>query len=168
MYISSVPAPEVSVSLSTNDTVYQGTELVITCTATVDSAVDTGFDITLTWTREPAEVMEGSETNSGDGSGSGQEYTLMSSQYISISGTSGSGHVYTSTVTISPVNTTDSATYTCTASVNSTEGGDGIISSTNSSDTLDITVEGELAVMYLMSDSDHCSSSYRSDGTSCI
>ena len=144
VYISSAPAPEVSISLNTEDTVYLGTELVITCTATVDPSVDTRFGVILTWTRESAEVMEGSDTNSGDGSGSGQEYTLMSSQYINISDTSDSGHVFNSTVTISPVNTTDSATYTCTASVNSTEGGDGIIiSDTNSSDTVDITVEGE-------------------------
>ena len=103
---------------------YQGTELVIRCTATVDSAVNTGFDVIITWSSEPAEVMNRT--------------------YVTISGTSGSGHVYNSTVTISPVNTTDSATYTCTASVIPTEGGDGIIiSSTNSSDTVIITVEGK-------------------------
>ena len=102
---------------------YQGTELVITCTATVDSAVNTEFGVIITWSSEPAQVMNGT--------------------YVTISGTSGSGHVYNSTVTISPVNTTDSANYTCTASVIPTEGGDGIISSTNSSDTMDITVAGE-------------------------
>ena len=102
---------------------YQGTELVITCTATVDSAVDTGFDVIITWRSEPVEVMNGT--------------------YVTISGTSGSGHVYNSTVTISPVNTTHSANYTCTASVIPTEGGDDIISSTNSSDTVEITVEGK-------------------------
>ena len=101
---------------------YQGTELVITCIVTVDSAVDTGFDVIITWNSEPSEAMDG--------------------PYVTITGTSGSGHEYSGTVTISPVNTTDSATYTCTASVTTTES-DSITSSTESSDTVDITVEGK-------------------------
>ena len=124
---------------------YQGTELVITCTATVDSAVNTGFDVTITWSGEPAEVMDGT--------------------YVTISGTSGSGHLYTSTVTISPVNTTDNLTFTCTASVISTED-EYIISSTNNTATMNIEVAGEYVVMYFMSDSDHCPFSCRADGTS--
>ena len=113
-----------SVSLNTDDdddddSVYQGTELVITCNATVDSAVDTEFDVTIEWSRDPAEVMDGS--------------------YLTISGTIGSGHEYTSTVTISPVNTTDSATYTCTASI-TTPDTDYIIPS---NDSEEITVKGE-------------------------
>ena len=124
VHTSSVPAPNVSVSLNTNDTVFQGTELVITCTVTVDSAVDTGFDVIMTWNSAPLEAMNGS--------------------YVTITDTSGSGHEYSSTVTISPVDTTDSATYTCTASVTpTTTESDFIIPSMESSDTVEITVEGE-------------------------
>ena len=112
-----------SISLNTNDgTVYHGTELVITCTVTVDSAVNTGFDIIIKWSSEPSEAMNG--------------------PYVTITGTSGSEYEYSSTVTISPVNTTNSATYTCIASVTATES-DSITSSTESSDTVDITVEGK-------------------------
>ena len=101
---------------------YQGTELVITCTATVDSAVNTGFDVIITWSSEPEQAMNGG--------------------YVNIGATSGSGHVYTTTVTISPVNTTDSAIYTCTAGIISTASDDNIISSTNNTATVDIAVEG--------------------------
>ena len=125
LYISSVPPPAVSVSLNTDDddgSVYQGTELVITCNVTVNSAVDTEFNVTIEWSSDPAEVMNGS--------------------YLTISGTSGSGHEYNSTVTISPVNTTDSATYTCTTSI-TTPDTDYIIPSDVANDSEDITVEGE-------------------------
>ena len=124
---SLVPPPDVSVSLNTDDTVYQGTELVITCTVTVDSAVDTGFDVNVTWNSAPLEAMNG-------------PYVTITTE------TSGSGHehMFTSTVTISPVDTTDSATYTCTASVTpTTTESDFIIPSMESSDTVEITVEGE-------------------------
>ena len=124
MPISSVPAPNVSLSLNTDDTVYQGTELVITCTVTVDSAVDTEYDINMTWTSDPAGVMNGT--------------------YITISDITDSEQEYNSTVTISPVNTTDSATYTCTAGVITTDSNDLIISSMENSDSEKITVEGKL------------------------
>ena len=122
MPVSSVPAPDVSLSLNTdNGTVYQGTELVITCTVTVDSAVDTDYDINITWTSDPAGVMNGT--------------------YITISDITDSRPEYTSTVTISPVNTTDSATYTCRANVTTT---DLITSSMENIDSEIITVEGKL------------------------
>ena len=121
---SSVPAPNVSVSLNTDDTVYQGTGLIITCTALVMSIDDADFDIAITWTSNPPEAMNG--------------------PYVTITDTSGSGHEYSSTVTISPVDTTDSATYTCTAS-----GSSFIIFSMESSDTVGIEVEGELKLTIL-------------------
>ena len=118
---SSVPAPAVSVNLNTDgdDSIYQGTELVITCTVTVDSAVNTMIDVNITWTSEPA-----------DG------------QYITISDTLSSDMGYISTVTIRPVDTTDSASYTCTASINSIIDTDNIISSNETSDTVNVTVKG--------------------------
>ena len=125
VHTSSVPAPDVSVSLNTDDTVYQGTELVISCTVTVDSAVDTGFDVIMTWKSVPQEAMNG--------------------PYVTITNTSGSGHEYCSTVTISPVNTTDSATYSCTASVTPTTTQSG--PNMERTRRVNIAVRGE---MYLM------------------
>ena len=73
------------------------------------------------WSSEPAEIM-----------------TI---QYITISDTSSSGLEYTSTVTIRPVNTTDSGSYTCTVSVSPTSPHtDNITSSMKKKDTVDITV----------------------------
>ena len=125
--ISSVPAPNVSLSLNTTGTVYQGTELVITCTVTKDSAVDTEYDINMTWRSDPADVRNGT--------------------YVNISDTSDMGLTYASTVTIRPVNTTDSANYTCTATVITTDS-DNIVSSTESSSTLNIEVNGWLSYSY--------------------
>ena len=69
---------------------------------------------------------------------------IMIGQYITINDTSSSGLEYTSTVTIRPVNTTDSGSYTCTVSVNPTSPHtDNIItSSVNEEHMIDITVEG--------------------------
>ena len=121
---SIVPAPAVSVYLNTNDdSVYQGTKLIITCTATVDSGVNTRINVNMMWSSEPAKIMTG--------------------QYIAISETSSSGLEYTSTVTIRPVNTTDSANYTCTVSVSPTiPHTDNITSSMNQKHMIDIRVKG--------------------------
>ena len=111
-----------SVYLNTNDdSVYQGTELVITCTTTVDNAVNTRINVNMIWKSEP-EIMTG--------------------QYITISDTSSSGLEYTSTVTIRPVNTTDSGSYTSTVSVSPTSPHtDNIItSSMKKKYTVDVTV----------------------------
>ena len=68
----------------------------------------------------------------------------MNGLYVTITNTSGSGDTFTSTVTISPVNTTDTASYTCTARVNPTAiDSDFIISSMESVDTVNVTVESE-------------------------
>ena len=92
--------------------------------------MDTGFDVIMTWNSSPLEAMNG--------------------PYVTITDTSGSGHEYSSTVTISPVDTTDSATYTCTASVTpTTTEGDFIIPSMESSDTVNITVEGKECLMFV-------------------
>ena len=125
--ISSVPAPNVSISLDTDGTVYQGTELVISCTVVVDPAVDTEFDVNITWSSDPPDPMDG--------------------PYVSITDTSGSGREFTSAVIFCPVNTTDSASYTCTASVTPTASDtDYVTSSMEGRDTVDIRVEGESIV----------------------
>ena len=120
-----------SVNLNTDDddSIYQGTELIITCTVTVDPAVNTMINVNIIWS---------TLQDSGSGSGSGSEEP-MDGQYITISDTTISDMEYISTVTISPVNTTDSDFYTCTASINSTI---DIISSNETSDTVNVMVKG--------------------------
>ena len=113
-----------SVYLNTNeDRVYQGTELIITCTATVDNAVNTRINVNMMWSSKPAKIMNG--------------------QYITTSDTSSSGLEYTSTFTIRPVNTADSGRYTCTVSVNPTSPHtENITSSMNEENMIDIRVKG--------------------------
>ena len=82
----------------------------------------------------------------------------------------GSGHEFTSTVIFSPVDTTDSAIYTCTASVTPTASDtDYVTSSMEGKDTVDITVEGESAQMmiYSRSEWDLSLSSCRADESNC-
>ena len=84
---------------------YQGTELIITCTVTVDNAVNTRINVSMMWNN----MMWNSESAE-----------IMNGQYITISDISSSDRVYTSAVHIRPVNTTDSGSYTCTVSVSPT------------------------------------------------
>ena len=121
-----------SVNLNTDDddSIYQGTELIITCTVTVDSAVNTMINVNIIWS-----------TLQDMDSGSGSEEP-MDGQYIKISDTTISDMEYISTVTIRPVDTTDSDFYTCTASINSLDDNDNIISSIEASDTVNVTVKG--------------------------
>ena len=121
----SVPAPAVSVSLNTNGPVYQGTVLILNCTATVDSAVNTGFTVDITLTSEP---------------------DTLNGKYVSITETNGSGLEFSRVVEFRPVDTTDSATYICTASIAPTASdSDSVLASTSDTDTVSITVEGESA-----------------------
>lgn len=122
----SVLAPAVSIFLNANNSsVYQGTEMIIRCIASVSYAVDTEFDVIITWSTNPTEVMD--------------------RQYLTVTETNFSEIEYTSTIIISPVDTTDSATYMCTASIipiGPDTDLDNIIPSLENSDTLIITVEG--------------------------
>ena len=130
----SVPAPVVSVSLNTNGPVYQGTVLVLSCTATVDSAVNTNFTVDITLTSEP---------------------DTLNGTYVTITETSDSELEFSRVVEFRPVNTTDSATYTCTASIAPTASdSDSVLASTSNTDTVNITVEGESAQeVHVLSDS---------------
>ena len=121
-----------SVYLNTDDddSIYQGTELIITCTVTVDSAVNTMIDVNIIWSS-----LQGMDSGSGSSE-------IMDGQYITISDTTISDMEYISTVTIRPVNTTDSASYTCTASMNSIIDRDNIMSSNETSDTVNVMVKG--------------------------
>ena len=118
----SVPAPDVAISLSTQGTIHQGTSLTLTCTATVDTSVNTGFDVNVTW----------SSTNTA----------ALSGQFTTVSDRMGSGHQFTRTVTLSPVDTTDSGGYTCTATATPTDSDPAIIPSSEGVASSTITVEG--------------------------
>ena len=99
--------------------------LVLSCTATVDHAVDTDFTVNITWTSDH-------EPDSLNG--------------VTATDTSSSGLEFSRTVEFRPVNTTDSATYTCTASIAPTASdSDYVLASMNNTDTVDITVNSELA-----------------------
>ena len=120
-----------SVNLNTDDdSIYQGTELIITCTVAIDPAVNTMIDVIIIWSS--LQDMD---------SGSGSEEP-SDGEYITISDTTISDMGYISTVTIRPVDTTVSASYTCTASINSLDDSDNIISSIEASDTVNVTVKG--------------------------
>ena len=99
-----------SISVSTDaEAVYQGTELVLTCSISVNSAVNTPFTTSVVWSSSKPQVFSG--------------------QYVTISEIEGSGHEYSRTVTFSPVDTSDNAIYTCTASLSPSLTGSVIASS---------------------------------------
>ena len=95
---------------------YRGTQLVVICSVSVDDAVNTPFNVNISWGSEPP--INGA-----------------------ISETRRSGQKFTRTVTIDLLDTSDSAVYTCTARVfpNDTE---GVIDSNETTATINITVEG--------------------------
>ena len=122
----SVPAPIVSISPNTSDPVYQGIVLVLNCTATVDHSVDTNFTVNITWTSD-------------------HEPDSLNGTFANITKTSGSGLEFSRTVEFRPVNTTDSGIYTCTVSIAPTDNdSDFVLPSTSDTDTVNLTVKGEL------------------------
>ena len=128
------------ISVSGDGTVYQGTVLGILCNVSVDSAVNTEVDINITWTRNLSNFMNITNTTK-----------------------------FTSTITFSPVDTTDSAMYTCTASVALTASdSDDVIPSEVGEDTVTIEVEGESPQVVLsLSVFPPSSSSCRAHDTNC-
>ena len=112
-----------SVALNTDvDEVYQGTELVLTCSVSVNTSVNTPFTVNITWSSDSS-------------------HDVLNGQYATVSNQEGSGHLYSRKVTISPVNTSDSANYICSVVVfptNSTF----IIASEKSKDEVSIKVKG--------------------------
>ena len=131
------------ISVIPNGTVYQGTVLDILCTVSVDSAVDTEVDINMTWSSDPTDPMNG--------------------QYVTITNTK-----FSSAITFSPVDTTDSAMYTCTASVAPTASDShDVMPSGENSHTVDIPVESKSAQLVLSLSVFSSSSSYRAHNTNC-
>ena len=116
----SVPPPNVSVTPNTDvDEVYQGTELVLTCSVSVNTSVDTPFTLNISWS----------------------SVSSLNGQYVTISNQEGSGHLYSRKITISPVNTSDSANYICSATVFPSDS-TFIIVSEKSKDEVIIEVKG--------------------------
>ena len=99
----------------------QGTELVIYCSVSISSAVNTDFDVSITWSSDPAEALNG---------------------FYRISEISGPGLEFTRTLSISPVDLSDSALYSCTASI-SPRDPTGVMASNESTALVNVTVIGE-------------------------
>ena len=124
--LSTVPAPNVSVSDGkTSGAVIQGTALVLSCSVLVHNAVNTDFTVSITWSSDPIVALNG--------------------QRATVSETKGSGQEYGSSATIRPVNTSDSANYTCTASILPNEIS-SVIASNESEHTVDITVQSKFII----------------------
>ena len=102
--------------------VIQGTELVLSCSISVHSAVDTDFSVNITWSSNPP--------------------GLLTRQFVTVSATEGSGHAFSRIVMFNPVNISDSASYTCTASISPVNNG-SIIASEQNKSTVDIMVKSK-------------------------
>ena len=112
-------------SVNTGDgPVVQGTQLIMNCSVSVSSSVDTEFSVSISWSSQPGGVFNG--------------------QFVTISDVSGSGHEFYRTATISPVDLTDSAIYTCTASVSPVNISTGVVASSEGQDSVNIVAEGDL------------------------
>ena len=106
--------------------VVQKTELVISCSVSISPAVNNEFNVSITWSSDPAEALNGS--------------------YVRISEISGSGLEFTRTLSISPVDLSDSAQYSCTASI-SPRDRTGVMASNESTDLVNVTVIGECTLV---------------------
>ena len=92
------------------------------CSVSISSAVNTDFDVSITWSSDPPDALNGS--------------------YIRISEISGSGLEFNRPLSISPVDLSDSALYTCTASI-SPRDPTGVMASNESTALVNVTVIGE-------------------------
>ncbi len=88
----SVPPLSVAVTASPDRILYDGESVTLTCTITVDPAVDSAVAVTASWAGPGGAITDG------------------------VSGVTGSGP-YQSTLTLSSLVTSDTGDYTCTASV---------------------------------------------------
>ena len=86
----------------------------------MDIAVDSGLSIDLTWTSD--------------------NFPIMSEQRIIVYNSSGTSHQLTANITFSPVNTSDSGDYTCTAVLTAGDSPYQLVMATQS---ISIDVEGE-------------------------
>ena len=73
-------------------------------------------------------------------------FQVLMGQYVNISETEGSGHEYSRTVTFSPVDTSDSGLYTCTASLSPSLTG-SVIASSETTNTIFVNVKRKLEIV---------------------
>ena len=109
-----VPSPTVAVNANPSRTLYTGESVVLTCTITLDSAVDSSVTVTASWSKPGGAITTG-VANMTDTA------------------------PYQSTLTFSSLVTSDFGMYTCTASVNPVDPM-YITGSENGSDTHTIAV----------------------------
>ncbi len=122
-----VPPPSVVVTASQDQTLYDGESVTLTCTITLDQAVDSVVAVTASW--------------AGPGGG-----VLSYGGRVTVSGVTGSGP-YQSTLTLSSLVTSDTGDYTCTASVDPST--PQVVASGDDTDTHTIAVGKELPVGYV-------------------
>ena len=113
-----VPAPEVSLSVP-RGTLFQGTSLTLSCTATLPPSVDTNVNVTIQWIPN------------------------ITDNRVTITPASSLQSPFISTLTISPLAMADTGMYSCVASADSTS---KYITSSDLGDTDQetVTVTGEL------------------------
>ena len=116
MYFSAVPLPSVTIIRSHNESVFAGTEFVLSTDISFSdlSGVDVNMSLDISWSSD-SDVINNSRTAVSPVSGSGDNYAA-SLTYTPVA-TSDSGQV-TATVT---VNSADESVYIQTVSANVTE-----------------------------------------------
>ena len=116
LFIDSVPAPEVTVTLSHTPPLYTGISLTLTCTVTLDPNVDSGERVVTEWSG----VQD------------------IPEERYSVTVSSESGSTYTGSLTISHLAYQDTGTYTCTGTVSDA------FNKATASDNISINVNSKL------------------------
>ena len=119
-----VPQPTVSITLSHTGVLYAGTPLTLTCSIQLNPAVDTTVMVTRMWR------------------GPGSQVVSNSSRVTVSNLVERSDNLYETTIEFIPLNTTDSGTYECEATVTPDPQSQFVIMSTAGSDALYITIQG--------------------------
>lgn len=86
-----VPPPTVTITANSDRTLYNGEDVILTCTITLDPAVDDAVFVTISWT--------------------GPSGGMLGSRRVADTDT------YVSSITLDSLTTSDAGQYTCTASI---------------------------------------------------
>ncbi len=116
-----VPPPSVAVTASPDRILYDGESVTLTCTITLDPAVDSVIYVTASWAGPDGAISDG------------------------VSGVTGSGP-YQSTLTLPSLVTSDTGVYACTASVGTST--PQVVASEDVTDTHTITVGKEIGYFF--------------------
>ena len=121
---SPVPPPEVNITRSSEPPIYQGTIFSLDCTVSVDTALNLPFTVSIIWSNADA--------------------TNITDQLTSMSDKRGSGNQFSHSLNFSLLNTTDTGSYTCTATVTITiESSYILLPVPKSEESISITVLGK-------------------------